>query len=72
MWFVVLGSGSWGNLVLVSSFDIWILIDCGFLLCEIIKCLVCLGLSFVQLDVILVMYEYVDYIYGVELLVWYY
>lgn len=80
MKFVSFGSGSEGNVLLILVvvgdqcffLGIMVMLDCGFILCEVEKCMLCLGLDFFDVLGIVVMYEYLDYVSGVFKFVWCY
>ena len=66
--FVVLGSGSKGNAVLVMSRQAKILIDCGFSLKRLRERVSDAGLSLDGLDAVFVTHEHGDHIHGLGVL----
>ena len=68
MKFTVLGSGSTGNAVLISSGSTNVLVDAGLSSREILRRLADMGVSYDQLDGILITHEHSDHIAGLRVL----
>jgi phosphoribosyl 1,2-cyclic phosphodiesterase len=68
MKFTVLGSGSTGNSVLISSEKTNVLVDAGLSAREIMRRLAIVGVDYEQLDGILVTHEHGDHIGGLRVL----
>ncbi|MEJ7624028.1 MAG: MBL fold metallo-hydrolase [Pyrinomonadaceae bacterium] len=68
MKFTVLGSGSTGNAVLISSETTNVLVDAGLSAREILRRLACVGVSPERLDGILLTHEHSDHVGGLRVL----
>jgi phosphoribosyl 1,2-cyclic phosphodiesterase len=68
MRFTVLGSGSTGNAVLISSERTNVLVDAGLSAREILKRLAAVGVDPVDLDAVLVTHEHSDHVGGLRVL----
>lgn len=68
MRFTVLGSGSTGNAVLISSGDTNVLVDAGMSAREILRRLAAVGVDPADLDAILITHEHSDHVGGLRVL----
>jgi phosphoribosyl 1,2-cyclic phosphodiesterase len=68
MKFTVLGSGSTGNAVLISSEKTNVLVDAGLSAREILRRLAIVGVDGAQLDAVLVTHEHGDHVGGLRVL----
>lgn len=68
MKFTVLGSGSTGNAILISTEKTKILVDAGLSAKEIIRRLALVGVDFCELDAILITHEHSDHANGLRVL----
>ncbi|MEO6051287.1 MAG: MBL fold metallo-hydrolase [Pyrinomonadaceae bacterium] len=68
MKFTVLGSGSTGNAVLISSGTTNVLVDAGMSAREILRRLAVMGVAYDQLDGVLITHEHGDHIGGLRVL----